>query len=142
MAPIRITAMRSNALCQPHFSFSFMLAHRNIASRPNGAKLFKYRPFIPFLTRNFPGWLLRTVGKLLPIDALQQQFNLVDTLTMAAEKIWEDKKRAHAMGEKASNSEMSQGRDILSILLNENSKAAEEDRLPDDELLGQINTFL
>ncbi|VDB89892.1 unnamed protein product [Peniophora sp. CBMAI 1063] len=109
---------------------------------PNGAKLFKYRPFIPFLTHNFPGWLLRTVGKLIPMDSLQQQFNLVDTLTMAAEQIWEDKKRAHAMGEKASNSEMSQGRDILSILLNENSKAAEEDRLPDDELLGQINTFL
>ncbi|KZV63341.1 cytochrome P450 [Peniophora sp. CONT] len=109
---------------------------------PNGARLFKYRPFIPFLTRNFPPWLLRAVGKLLPIDALQQQFNLVDTLTLAAAEIWEEKKRAHASGEKASNTEMSEGRDILSILLNENSKAAQEDRLPDDELLGQINTFL
>ena len=83
---------------------------------PNGGKLFKYRPFIPFLTRNFPPWLLRSVGKLLPIDALQQQFNLVDTLTLAAEQIWEEKKRLHTLGEKASNSEIGQGRDILSIL--------------------------
>ncbi|KZV64850.1 cytochrome P450 [Peniophora sp. CONT] len=109
---------------------------------PNGARLMKYRPFIPFLTRTFPPWLLRKVGKRLPNDALQQQFNVVDTLTVAAGGIWEEKKRLHASGEKASNSAFSEGRDLLSILLNENNKASEEDRLPDDELLGQIGTFL
>ena len=128
-------------------------------ARPNGARLFKYRPILPFLTRAFPPWLLRAVGKLIPMDALQQHFNLVDTITLAATGIWEEKKRSHAIGEKAFNSEMAQGHDILSILrtsiftfgvrhtispalVNENSKAAQEDRIPDDELLGQINTFL
>ncbi|VDB90079.1 unnamed protein product [Peniophora sp. CBMAI 1063] len=109
---------------------------------PTGARLFKYRPMLPFLTRTFPPWLLRAAGKLLPLDALQQQFNLVDTITLSATEIWEEKKRLHALGEKASNSEIGQGRDLLSILLSENDKASSDDRLPDDELLGQINTFL
>ncbi|KZV72136.1 cytochrome P450 [Peniophora sp. CONT] len=119
---------------------SYSYAIKRLA--PNGARLFKYRPILPFLTRNFPPRLLRAIGKLIPMDALQQAFNLTDTITLSAAEIWEEKKRLHALGEKASNSEMGQGHDLLSLLLNENSKAAEEDRMPDDELLGQINTFL
>lgn len=48
--------------------------------------------------------------------ALKEQFNIVDTLTQAAEQIWKEKKRAAALGEKSSNSEISEGHDILSIL--------------------------
>ena len=76
----------------------------------------KFRSLLPILTRTFPPWFLRKVGKMVPNDTLQQQFDLVDTLTVATNGIWEEKKRLHMLGEKASNSALSGGRDLLSIL--------------------------
>ncbi|VDB88479.1 unnamed protein product [Peniophora sp. CBMAI 1063] len=107
---------------------------------PASSKLFKFRPMLPMLTRTFPRWFLRRVGELLPLPALHELFDLTDTLDKMSSEVWAEKKRAHAEG-KITNS-VSQGRDILSRLLEENDKSELKDRLPENELEAQINTFL
>ena len=74
------------------------------------------RPLLPYLTNTFPPWLLRWVGERLPMEAVREMIRLADVLRFYATSIWEEKKRLHTLGEKASNSEIGQGRDILSIL--------------------------
>ena len=75
----------------------------------------KFRSLLPILTRTFPPWFLRKVGKMVPNDTLQQQFDLVDTLTVATNGIWEEKKRLYVEGA-GSGPTSGKGRDILSIL--------------------------
>ncbi|VDC07361.1 unnamed protein product [Peniophora sp. CBMAI 1063] len=108
---------------------------------PAVAKVMKFRPLVPYLTRTFSSRVLRVMGELLPMDSVHNVMKLSDIMKFYATSIWEEKKRLHAedkMGDTASSS----GRDIQSILLRENRKAFEDDRLPDDELLAQVNTFL
>ena len=50
------------------------------------------------------------------MDSVHEIIKEADILKFYATSIWEEKKRLHAQGEKASNSVLSEGRDILSIL--------------------------
>ncbi|KZV63739.1 cytochrome P450 [Peniophora sp. CONT] len=106
------------------------------------AKLFKFRPILPILMRTFPPWLLRRAGEMIPFPALHDMFAISDTLHQFATEIWTEKKQAHAEGKLYSSAEMGKGRDVLSLLLEENNKSAAEDRLPENELVAQVNTFL
>ncbi|VDB84948.1 unnamed protein product [Peniophora sp. CBMAI 1063] len=121
-----------------HHEFSDALKH----VIPGVSRVMKFRPLLPYLTSMFPPWLLRRVGELLPMTSVREMIRLSDVMTFYSTSIWEEKKRLHTLGEKASNASLGEGRDILSVLLRENNKAAEEDRLPDEVLLAQVVTFL
>ena len=84
--------------------------------RPASAKLMKFRPLLPPLTRTFPAWLLRRMGEILPMKALHEVFFVADILDQLSMGIWTEKKQAHAEGKWGSGSHQSQGRDILSLL--------------------------
>ncbi|KZV75347.1 cytochrome P450 [Peniophora sp. CONT] len=109
---------------------------------PATGQLFKYQPFLPSLTGTFPPWLLRRVGELLPFKALHELFYISDTLQKFATSVWVEKKHAHAEGKVSSSAVLGQGRDILSLLLEENDKTTLEDKLPESEVMAQVNLFL
>ncbi|VDC03304.1 unnamed protein product [Peniophora sp. CBMAI 1063] len=109
---------------------------------PTSAKLLKFRPLLPILMRTFPPWFLRRAGELLPVRPLHEMMNISDTLHQFATGIWTEKKQMHADGKIFSSAEKGQGRDVLSLLLEENNKSTIEDKLPENELVAQVNTFL
>ncbi|VDC02059.1 unnamed protein product [Peniophora sp. CBMAI 1063] len=109
---------------------------------PSSAALHKFRPLLPTLRRLFPPWLLRRAGEMIPFDALHEVFGVADTLDQFSTAVWTEKKQAHAEGKVSSSALLGQGRDILSLLLEENDKTLEQDKLPENELKAQINTFL
>ena len=77
----------------------------------------KFRTLLtPALTDTVPAWLLRRIGEILPLESVHEMMRLADVMRFYATSVWEEKKRLHAEGEKASNSTLSEGRDILSIL--------------------------
>lgn len=114
-----------------------------------------YRPLLPFLTRIFSPAFLRRVALASPWPALHEQIDISDTFDRHARAIWHEKQVLYAQGDSRVLDADGRGRNILTILrtmisfpvhlscgltrlVNENSKAAEQDRLPDRELLGQI----
>ncbi|VDB99554.1 unnamed protein product [Peniophora sp. CBMAI 1063] len=109
---------------------------------PATGQLFKYQPLLPFLTRNFPPWLLRRVGQMIPNQALQEHFYISDKMQEFAMSVWTDKKRDHAEGKVSSSAILGEGKDILSLLLEENDGSALDDKLPENEIQAQINLFL
>ena len=102
--------------------------------------------------------MLRRAGELIPFRTLHEMFDVSDTLHRFATGIWNEKKQAHAEGKLFDSAEMGRGRDILGLLrayrfralpsrtltaflVEENSKSAIEDKLPENELIAQINNF-
>ncbi|KAF6762398.1 cytochrome P450 [Ephemerocybe angulata] len=92
-------------------------------------KVYKYNLGTPRIRRFFTG--------LLPIKSLHKMRDLVDVMQDTSVKIFESKKKALV-----ENGPDESQKDFLSILMRENAKASEEDRLPDDQVIAQISTLM
>ncbi|KAG6861366.1 hypothetical protein C0995_001099 [Termitomyces sp. Mi166 len=79
-----------------------------------------------------------------PSKKLRDMRDMVDTWDRTTNEILEEKKRALMEGDEALATQIGQAKDLLSILMKANMEASEEDKLPDKEVLGQVNysTFL
>ncbi|TCD69776.1 cytochrome P450-dit2 [Steccherinum ochraceum] len=78
----------------------------------------------------------------LPIKRLHRVAEVVDQIYFMSKKIFDSKKAALAAGDEAVLEQVGEGKDILSVLMKANMVASEEDRLPEDELLGQMSTLV
>ncbi|KAI0666339.1 cytochrome P450 [Trametes maxima] len=113
------------------------------------------KDFFPELVKSaIPRLLLPVVMKLgtpafrrrivdaTPNAYVQRMKDIVDTMHGRSVLIFNEKKEALARGDDAVKHQIGEGRDIMSILLRENMMASEEDKLPDDELIGQVSTMI
>ncbi|KAI0059673.1 cytochrome P450 [Artomyces pyxidatus] len=91
-----------------------------------------------------PRWprFLRFCMQLLPSTRARNMTWVSDTLYRCSVKIYEDKRELLEMGDEEFEHQLSEGKDIISLLMRENKDASEEGRLPDEEIVGQIGTFL
>ncbi|KAM5531524.1 hypothetical protein V8D89_010179 [Ganoderma adspersum] len=90
----------------------------------------------PILTSIGPAWFRRSIVDLLPIPQVQQLKHVVDVLHGTSIQIIGEKKAALA------NGEVSKDKDIISILLRANMAAEEGERLPDEQIIGQMSILL
>ncbi|RXW15975.1 hypothetical protein EST38_g9878 [Candolleomyces aberdarensis] len=108
---------------------------------PWGKKLLLFRTFVMPLIYKYnlgtPG-LQRFLIGLTPSTPLKELRNIVDTMHYHSLKLVNEKKEALAKG---SGEFKNDHKDILSILMEENAKASDEDKLPDNEVVAQISTF-
>ena len=98
----------------------------------------------------------RWVVEHIPSKEVQNIRTIVDTLHRTAVEIFESKKKAVEAGEAALEAQTGKGKDLISILrkaifaffwrgissaytVKENMKASEDDKLSDEEVLGQIS---
>ncbi|KAI0030894.1 cytochrome P450 [Vararia minispora EC-137] len=108
---------------------------------PLNARLMLWRPLLPYLTRNIPGYVLRFIADRMPWPALHELIENADIALTTSRRLWEEKKRLHAIGDKSVINEYGEGKDILSIMFRANVGASEEERLSEEELMAQITTF-
>ncbi|KAJ8081570.1 hypothetical protein PM082_007415 [Marasmius tenuissimus] len=94
------------------------------------------------LVKIFPPWFLRFFALHLPIRDLQEMRKLSDTMYELSTEIYQGKLRALEAGDEAVHEQMSRGKDIMSILMNQNMKASDEDKLSEEELIGQMSTLI
>ncbi|CDO70522.1 hypothetical protein BN946_scf184569.g65 [Trametes cinnabarina] len=94
------------------------------------------RQLSPILTRLGPPSFRRWIVDHIPIPRTQKLKRVVDVLYDTSVKIVEEKKDAIAKGDYAA------GKDIMSVLLKANMAAEDSERLPDEHIIGQINTLL
>ncbi|KAI0739058.1 cytochrome P450 [Daedaleopsis nitida] len=90
----------------------------------------------PILTRLGPAWFRRWVIDHLPSKQVQDLKNVVDVLHETSVRLINEKKAALEKGE------FSVGKDIMSILLKANMHASEDERLPDEQIIGQMSILL
>ncbi|TCD66902.1 cytochrome P450-dit2 [Steccherinum ochraceum] len=78
----------------------------------------------------------------LPWRGFQNVLKLVDKLNHMSVSVYESKRDALARGDTAVKEQIGRGKDIMSILLNANTLASDEDRLSEEDLLGQMLQIL
>ncbi|KAM5540033.1 hypothetical protein V8D89_006173 [Ganoderma adspersum] len=100
------------------------------------------REISPFLRYLGPAWFRRFLLHFVPIPSVQRLKNITDTMYQRTTEIYFAKKAAIESGDEEVLNSMGEGKDIMSVLLRENMKASEEDRLSDAEVLGQMGTFV
>lgn len=126
-----------------------------VSDSPATAKLLFWREhFLPTLIKIGPPRFRRWVVDHLPMKRLRVLRDVVDTLDRTTTEIFEGKKRTLKEGDEALLKRVDQAKDLLSILselyhpcewavihrfrsVKANMNASEEDKLPDDEVLGQ-----
>ncbi|KAK7678132.1 hypothetical protein QCA50_018925 [Cerrena zonata] len=78
----------------------------------------------------------------LPVPELQRLKNVVLKMDSEAKNIYTDKKTSLQVGEESVLRQVGEGKDIMSILLRANGAASEEDRLSEDEVIGQMSLLV
>ncbi|EPT02236.1 hypothetical protein FOMPIDRAFT_1022896 [Fomitopsis schrenkii] len=101
-----------------------------------------FRPLLPLALKFGTPALQRKLLALMPSKRLQRAKQIADEIEKHARHIFEQKKRAMREGDDAVTHQIGEGKDIMSKLMQANMSANDEDKLPEDELLGQVATFI
>ncbi|PIL30684.1 cytochrome P450 [Ganoderma sinense ZZ0214-1] len=98
------------------------------------------RVFVPLVVKLGPARFRRFLLDCLPIKSIQRMKTVSDMMHQRSLEIYTEKKAAIERGDQETLIAVDESKDMLSIL--QNMKAADEDRLSDNELLAQMNTFI
>ncbi|KAF7344511.1 Rint-1 family protein [Mycena sanguinolenta] len=83
----------------------------------------------------------RFVVNLIPWKTLHDGRDIVDTMYGTAVDIYNIKKKALETGDEAVKGRI-EGKDLISVLMKDNSNASSDDRLSENEIIAQLNTLL
>ncbi|KAJ7812624.1 cytochrome P450 [Mycena olivaceomarginata] len=104
----------------------------------------KFMPICIWCMRTLPVWLQRALARLTPVPRVQKVRRIVETLQRNSEALYAAKKVALSSGDAEVAVQVGAGKDVLSVLMKANMAAAanEKESLPDEEVLGQMNTLV
>ncbi|KAF7972145.1 hypothetical protein HWV62_11119 [Athelia sp. TMB] len=112
----------------------YTLAMKNLV--PTIFRLEVFVLLLPYLTKIGPRAFRRAVVELYPSADVQSVRKMVDLMADISREILHSKQQGSRIDEQVGG-----GKDIMSILLRANREAAEEDRLTDAELIGQVSSL-
>ncbi|TCD68997.1 cytochrome P450-dit2 [Steccherinum ochraceum] len=100
------------------------------------------RDWLPYIYNTVPHSILLSLAKLIPSRSIRAAHNTAYTIWNASKEILEEKRTAIAAGKEAISQLVGEGKDLLSVLLHENSKAQVDERISDDDILGHMSAFI
>ncbi|KAF9011994.1 cytochrome P450 [Cyathus striatus] len=89
-------------------------------------------------TPGFRRWLV----DIAPSKTLHKIRDIVNLMHATSLEILQSKRKALEEGDEAVLRQVARGKDIMSILMKANTEASEEDRLSEDEILGQMSALI
>ncbi|KAI0073887.1 cytochrome P450 [Panus rudis PR-1116 ss-1] len=101
-----------------------------------------WRMFLPLLDYLGPASFRQWLAGKAPSKGIRELKHIVDTMDESTKNILRKKRQALSAGDEAVVEQVAQGKDIMSILLRANMEASDEDRLSEEELLGQMSTLV
>ncbi|KAM5543438.1 hypothetical protein V8D89_002689 [Ganoderma adspersum] len=108
---------------------------------PSLFSLTAYLQFWPYIETAIPLPLRRYLSERLPHSGFQQLRRVVNTMHASAIHIYSTKKAALAKGDEGAKELFHEGKDLMSIMLRANMGGENNDRLSDEELVGQVSTL-
>ncbi|KAG9100943.1 cytochrome P450-dit2 [Ceratobasidium sp. 370] len=97
------------------------------------------RPIMPTLYKIGPAWFRRAIIERVPSNAVKQLLSIVDIQHQQALQIFGQKKAALACGVRKGDCT---GKDVITLMLQANEKASAEDKVSEEEMIGQVNTLI
>ncbi|KAI0928018.1 hypothetical protein AcW2_004165 [Taiwanofungus camphoratus] len=109
---------------------------------PTLARLGFARQLTPVLVKLGPPAFRRRVMEWTPNAHVQKLLSIVDTMDAKSRGILRAKKAALKQGDSAVVHQVGDGKDLMSCLLRANMEAEETDKLSDEEIRGQMSSFV
>ncbi|KAL5498617.1 hypothetical protein ACEPAH_1972 [Sanghuangporus vaninii] len=109
---------------------------------PTFFKTLFLRQFLPWVVNIGSPSFRRKVVESIPSKIVKESLEVTDFLYSQATMIYRERKKAVESGDDMAKEKVGMGKDILSVLLKANMAADEDDRLPEEEVIGQLNTFI
>ncbi|KAJ6519125.1 cytochrome P450 [Mycena sanguinolenta] len=97
---------------------------------------------LPFLLRTTPAAFRRWMINFVPMSDLHLARDLVDVMDNNSRQILAKKREAIAKGDAAVMEQVGQGKDIMSLLMRASDNTTQEDKLSEEEFLGQMNVII
>ncbi|RPD56021.1 cytochrome P450 [Lentinus tigrinus ALCF2SS1-6] len=110
-------------------------AVKNFAPEATSSEMMLLRQATPFVGSLGTASIRRWIVERLPFRSLKNMIHISDTLHLRSSEIFQEKKRVL-------ETDKTDATDIMSILLRANREADAQDRLTDDQLLGQMSSIL
>ncbi|KAI0068709.1 cytochrome P450 [Artomyces pyxidatus] len=104
-------------------------------------KLQIFLPLFPLIC-NWPAKLLRFGAACLPLPDLHYIIKLSDTIYGCVERLFETKKELLARGDAELANQISEGRDVISVLMLDNADSPDDCKMEDVEIMAQMTTML
>ncbi|KAI0723656.1 cytochrome P450 [Fomitopsis betulina] len=101
-------------------------------------RIYMFRPLFPPALKIGSPTLWRRLLDFIPHAGVQHVRRIADGIDTHSRHIYETRKRAMREGDEAVMHQIGEGKDIMSKLMQANMAANEADKLPEDELLGQM----
>ncbi|KAJ6530058.1 cytochrome P450 [Mycena vulgaris] len=104
----------------------------------------KFMPICIWCMNNLPVWLQHFLAHITPIPRVQKVRKIVETLQKNSETLYEKKKHTLLEGDAEEEAQVGSGNDVMSVLIRANMSATdnEKENLPDEEVMGQMNTLI
>ncbi|KAH8105401.1 cytochrome P450 [Cristinia sonorae] len=109
---------------------------------PTFVPMFMVFHILPFVQNFGTASFRRRVLELIPWKRLKKALEITDTLEHTSKTILSQKKELLAQGDVAMQHQVGEGKDLMSVLLKANMRAIGEDKMPDDELLGNMSSLI
>ncbi|ETW83998.1 cytochrome P450 monooxygenase 54 [Heterobasidion irregulare TC 32-1] len=117
-------------------------ATKNLLPTVTSPKMMIAGQFLPWAVKVGNAAFRKFAAKYIPWKEWQNLVGIVDVMDRTSRHVFDSKKRALEMGDEAVLKQVGEGKDLTSILLKANMDVAEEDRLPESELVAQMNTLI
>ncbi|KAI0628761.1 cytochrome P450 [Trametes polyzona] len=101
-----------------------------------------FRPLFPLMSRIGTPSFRRRVAEMIPYAPIRRMIEVTDTMHESSTKIYNEKKALLEAGNQEMKHQVGEGKDIIGVLMRANMEAAEEDRLPAEEVVAQISTMV
>ncbi|KAI0764536.1 cytochrome P450 [Trametes elegans] len=109
---------------------------------PTIVQLQQWRPLLPWLKRLFPAAWLRFGAGVIPSRPLQRMKAISDSVNATARQILSQKEEALQEGDKTMIQEIGERKDLMSILMQHNSKTSDVSSFSQEDLVGQMSLLL
>ncbi|KAJ3813616.1 cytochrome P450, partial [Lentinula aff. lateritia] len=97
---------------------------------------------LPLSMKVLPTNIRTFIMNITPWKTLHDVRDMVNYMHELSVEIYEEKKRAFEEGDEAVVRQIGKGKDLLSIMMKENMKANDEDKLEEAEIIAQMSTFI
>ncbi|KZT12277.1 cytochrome P450 [Laetiporus sulphureus 93-53] len=96
---------------------------------------------LPYFVHIGPPCFRAWVTEIFPNPNVRGLKVVIDTMDRMSKEIYHAKQAAIQQGDEATIHQVGEGKDIMSILMKANMTAAENDKLPQSQLIAQMSTF-
>nr|BAK09403.1 cytochrome P450 [Postia placenta] len=101
-----------------------------------------WRELLPYVDWIGTPSFRRMALDLFPVEAIHKLKGIIDLMSMKSTALFHAKRGALKIGDEFVVRQVGEGKDIMSILIKANMMADDADKLPDDQLIAQMSTFL